>query len=156
MIQQKSPEAPVYPIGTVARLLGVSVHTLRMYERKGLILPYHAESGHRLYSEKDVERLQCIRATINVEKISIEGIKRVLTMIPCWAIMNCPSSDREKCPAYTGHSGPCWVVRAKVPFCANRTCRDCLVYTDLAECSKVKEKIKDLLGTHPQLQKSET
>ena len=150
MIQGQSPDAPIYPIGAVARLLGVSVHTLRMYEREGLILAYHAESGHRLYSQRDVERLQCIRATINVEKISIEGIKRVLTMIPCWVIMNCPETELEACPAYTGHSGPCWSLREKIPFCQSRSCRQCHVYTDLSECGKIKEKMKSLLETRQQ------
>jgi len=150
MIQGQSSDTPIYPIGAVARLLGVSVHTLRMYEREGLILAHHAESGRRLYSQRDVERLECIRSTITVEKISIEGIKRVLTMIPCWAIIGCPKSELEVCPAYTGHSGPCWSIREKVPFCQSRSCRECHVYTDLSECSKIKEKMKSLLKTRQQ------
>jgi MerR family transcriptional regulator/heat shock protein HspR len=155
MIQRQSRDTALYPIGTAARLLGVSVHTLRMHERKGLILPHHAETGYRLYSENDMERLRCIRTTINVYKVSIEGIKRVLTLIPCWAIMSCPQSDRGLCPAYSGHSEPCWNVRAKVPFCRNRACRECPVYTDLADCSRIKEKVRDLLNTYQPPQKSE-
>ena len=51
-------EEPLYPIGTAARMLNVSVHTLRLYEREGLILPHRKDTGHRLYSNADIERVQ--------------------------------------------------------------------------------------------------
>lgn len=51
MNKPTSQDTPLYPIGTAARMLGVSVHTLRMYERKGLIIPHHAESNQRLYTD---------------------------------------------------------------------------------------------------------
>ena len=39
----------------VATLTGLSAHTLRYYEREGLVDPIgRAESGHRRYSERDV------------------------------------------------------------------------------------------------------
>jgi DNA-binding transcriptional MerR regulator len=39
----------------VATLTGLSAHTLRYYEREGLLDPVsRAESGHRRYSERDV------------------------------------------------------------------------------------------------------
>jgi hypothetical protein len=33
-------DQPVYTIGIVAKLLGISIPTLRMYEREGLIIPH--------------------------------------------------------------------------------------------------------------------
>jgi DNA-binding transcriptional MerR regulator len=47
-------------IGEVAARTGLSVHALRFYERDGLLLcPVHrATSGHRAYTEDDVEWLQ--------------------------------------------------------------------------------------------------
>ncbi|MDE3059313.1 MAG: MerR family transcriptional regulator, partial [Bacteroidota bacterium] len=44
-----------------AQLVGISVHTLRMYEIEGLIIPFKKDSGQRLYSDLDVERLKCLR-----------------------------------------------------------------------------------------------
>jgi len=154
MFHEQPHSTPLFTIGTVARLLGVSVHTLRMYERKGLVLPMHAESGHRLYSQHDLDRLKCIRSAINVDKISIEGIRRVFTLIPCWAIVNCPAGDRDACPAYTGHCGPCWTAGEKGNFCRERQCRECEVYVKFAECGSVKDKVKELLNPHPTSQKS--
>ncbi|KAF0152001.1 MAG: MerR family transcriptional regulator [Ignavibacteria bacterium] len=66
---------PIYSISTAVLLLHISVHTLRMYEREGLIIPFKRASKQRLYSRADIERLECIRTTINQMKIGINGIK---------------------------------------------------------------------------------
>lgn len=54
-------------IADAARETGVSVHTLRYYERAGLIDGVdRAASGHRRYGEEDlawIEVLRCLRAT---------------------------------------------------------------------------------------------
>jgi DNA-binding transcriptional MerR regulator len=54
-------------IAEAAELSGVSAHTLRYYERAGLIGGVdRAASGHRRYSEDDlawIHTLQCLRAT---------------------------------------------------------------------------------------------
>jgi MerR family transcriptional regulator/heat shock protein HspR len=36
---------PIFPISTAAKLLNISVHTLRMYEREGLFIPYKKDSN---------------------------------------------------------------------------------------------------------------
>ncbi|MDA3972759.1 MerR family transcriptional regulator [Enterococcus thailandicus] len=43
-----------YRIGEFSKLTGFSEHTLRFYEKKGLISPRRNESNLRLYSEEDV------------------------------------------------------------------------------------------------------
>src|SRR5688572_4092735 len=46
-------------ISDAARLSGVSAHTLRYYERAGLLDPIdRAASGHRRYAEEDLARIQ--------------------------------------------------------------------------------------------------
>jgi MerR family transcriptional regulator, thiopeptide resistance regulator len=50
-----------YPVGTVARMAGVTVRTLHHYDAIGLLSPTgRAENGYRRYSEADLERLQRI------------------------------------------------------------------------------------------------
>ena len=56
MTTQPAHDTPLYSIGTAARVLGISVHTMRMYERSGLIVPFIRETNQRLYSERDIER----------------------------------------------------------------------------------------------------
>lgn len=50
------------PIGAVTRLTGINDHTLRKWEsRYGLVVPTRSETGRRLYSSADVERLLIVR-----------------------------------------------------------------------------------------------
>lgn len=135
------------PIGEVAKLLGVSVATLRLYERDGLIIPLRKESGHRLFSASDIRRLRCIRATINDLKISIEGMKRMLALIPCWSVLQCPEDLRETCPAFTATDSPCWMVNDKVWECRTADCRQCVVYQE-SDCSTLKQTISHYTARH--------
>lgn len=51
-----------YPIGVVARRTGLSKDVLRVWEsRYAVVRPARSESGRRLYSEKDIERLTLLR-----------------------------------------------------------------------------------------------
>jgi DNA-binding transcriptional MerR regulator len=50
---------PALTIQQVAQQTGLSVHTLRYYERNGLLEPVdRASSGHRRYSEEDMARIE--------------------------------------------------------------------------------------------------
>ena len=140
-------DQPVYSIGTVARMLGVSVFTLRMYEREGLLISFKAESNQRRYSESDIERLKCIRKAINEEKFSIPAIRAIYSMIPCWEIVRCTEVDRAGCPAYKGHSQPCWTYEHKNSACGNQACRECPVYRHITDCGKIKASITNIPRT---------
>ncbi len=137
-------EKPKYKISETAKILGISIHTLRMYEREGLIIPYKKSTNQRLYSDKDIERLKCIRNAINVEKISIEGIKRIFSLIPCWAVTNCSVNDIKNCSAITSSINPCWTLEHKNNICADRDCRECDVYNLFNNCETIKSKLVDL------------
>src|SRR5262245_52824344 len=57
------PMGKVLSIGEAAKLAGVSVQTLRHYDKLGLLAPSHlSAAGYRRYSERDCERLRLIRA----------------------------------------------------------------------------------------------
>ncbi|MCW8805710.1 MAG: MerR family transcriptional regulator [Ignavibacteriaceae bacterium] len=144
MLTQKSTE-PLYTISTAARLLGISIPTLRMYENEGLIIPFKKSSSHRLYSDVDLERIRCLRNTINVNKMGLESIRRMLALIPCWAIVNCSEKDRKNCEAFTDFGKPCWMHNHKNNTCSDRDCRECEVYNSFSDCSSLKEKLKELI-----------
>lgn len=135
-------DEPVYSISAAAELLGISVHTLRMYEKENLILVSKNKSNQRRYSQSDLERIRCLRNAINIDKISIEGIKRILSLIPCWEIINCSEKERKNCNAFNGHLKPCWIYQHKNDPCSSKKCRECEVYNIYADCSKIKEMIK--------------
>lgn len=135
---------PVYSISAAAKLLNISVHTLRMYEREGLIIPFKKESNQRRYSDADIERLKCIRGAINESKISINGIKTIYSLIPCWELIKCSEQDRSICSAYNQHSEPCWKEKHKGTVCQNKNCRECTVYVKYSQCGEIKELIKSI------------
>ncbi|MCK9210104.1 MAG: MerR family transcriptional regulator [Ignavibacteriaceae bacterium] len=138
-------DKPKYTISTAAKLSGISIHTLRMYEREGLIIPYKKSSNQRLYTDRDLERVKCIRHTINEDKINIEGIRRVVSLIPCWAIVKCNENSRKTCEAFNGHTKPCWMINHENNFCTGKDCRECEVYHSFGSCESIKSKLKELL-----------
>ena len=136
---------PIYPIRIAAKLLNISVHTLRMYEKENLIIPFKKSTSHRLYSKSDIDRIKCIRSAINESKISINGIKTIYSMMPCWELMKCSGKDRNNCRAYHLQGGPCWVVKGEDTVCAAKDCRNCSVYKDFGECESIKKFIRSKL-----------
>lgn len=131
-----------YKISEAAEKLGISIHTIRMYEKEGLILPHKYFSNQRFYTEEDIHRIQCIRRAINESKISIRGLKALYSMIPCWEIVQCSEEDRKVCPAYISTTKPCWISKGKITSCSIKDCRECEVYKSLSDCTKIKEVIK--------------
>src|SRR3954471_1206630 len=56
-----------YRTGVAARLAGLPVETLRVWERRyGVVGPPTSERGHRLYSADDVSRLALLRQLVEL------------------------------------------------------------------------------------------
>ncbi|HST09119.1 MAG TPA: heavy metal-responsive transcriptional regulator [Terriglobales bacterium] len=69
-MKQKSPANPssgTLRSGALAKMIGVSPDTLRLYERKGLLSPpIRSANGYRCYSLQSVARVQMIRAAVSI------------------------------------------------------------------------------------------
>lgn len=139
-----SREEPIYSISTAAKLLGISVPTLRVYEKEGLIIPYKTEGNQRHYSQADLERVECIRTAINEKKISINGIKAIYSLIPCWEVVHCSDEDRSDCGAYNSDEKPCWTFEHPNTICEDKSCRDCVVYKNHSNCGNIKDLLKNI------------
>lgn len=50
-----------YAIGEFSSITGVSIYTLRYYEKENLIAPERKENGRRLYSDGDISWIQFIK-----------------------------------------------------------------------------------------------
>ena len=67
-----------YRIGDVAKIVDLSVHTLRFYEKEGLLGKIQRdENGRRFYSDKDVELIEVIEC-LKKTGMSLEEIKKYI------------------------------------------------------------------------------
>lgn len=68
----------VVPIREVSRLTGVNSITLRAWERRyGLLKPQRTESGHRLYTQADIQRVKDVQAWL-VRGLAVSQVKDIL------------------------------------------------------------------------------
>lgn len=119
-------DMPLYPIGIVAELIGITEQTLRLYEKHGLIKPAR-RNKNRYFSDNNIKWLSCIRDLIHTKKISIEGIKKLLEYAPCWEIKDCPEEKRGSCTATVDRAKPCWELNRSI--CRKSgLCDECVVY----------------------------
>jgi MerR family transcriptional regulator/heat shock protein HspR len=129
-----------YKIGEVARMLEISVETIRMYEREGILLVEKTESGQRQFSEDDLLWIGCIRRLIKEKGLNIEGIRRLLALLPCWNLRPCSDEERKICPALLGATQPCWTMKDIIPeSCRTDDCHTCNVYQSAIHCDNLKK-----------------
>ncbi|MEB0044297.1 MULTISPECIES: MerR family transcriptional regulator [unclassified Pseudomonas] len=85
----------LFPIREVARLTGINPVTLRAWERRyGLIQPTRTESGHRLYSMADVERVRSILGWIE-RGVAVSKVGKILAKsAPLQALSHIIPDDR--------------------------------------------------------------
>jgi MerR family transcriptional regulator, heat shock protein HspR len=73
-------ERGVFMISVAAELAHMHPQTLRMYEARGLIEPQRSAKNTRLYSQRDVERLQHIQRLTTELGLNLAGVEIVLEM----------------------------------------------------------------------------
>jgi len=71
---------PCYVISVAARILGIQTHTLRYYEKKGIIEPSRSQGNIRLYSRKDIGRLRLMKTLIDNLGVNPAGAEIILRM----------------------------------------------------------------------------
>ena len=81
----KNPPAPLMRSGTVARLAGLPVTTLRVWERRyAVVAPPKTGTGQRLYTTEDVQRLKLLRQLTQrgygIGTITNQSLERLRTL----------------------------------------------------------------------------
>ena len=71
---------PRYVISVTARMLGIQTHTLRYYERIGIIEPARSRGNIRLYSEKDVTQIRRAQTLMNDLGVNLAGVEVIMRM----------------------------------------------------------------------------
>jgi len=78
-MNEPGPAAGVYTISVAAELAGVTIRSLRLYERRGLLAPARTTGGTRRFSQDDLHRLRRI-AELVADGVNLTGIGKILDL----------------------------------------------------------------------------
>jgi MerR family transcriptional regulator/heat shock protein HspR len=76
----RQQDEPRYVISIAARMLGMQTHTLRYYEKIGIIEPIRTQGNIRLYSDSDLTRLRQAKTLMEELGINLAGAEVILRM----------------------------------------------------------------------------
>ena len=72
---------PRYVISIAARMVGVRTHTLRYYERVGIVEPSRSRGNIRLYSEGDIAQLRRVKTLMDDLGVNLAGVEVIMRMV---------------------------------------------------------------------------
>ena len=75
-----SPDEPVYVISVVSKLVSIPVWTLRQLDKAGVVCPARIGKKSRLYSLKDVKKLEYVHFLMEQKHVNISGIRIIVEM----------------------------------------------------------------------------
>ncbi|RYL92228.1 MerR family transcriptional regulator [Sporolactobacillus sp. Y61] len=84
---------PLFSMGIVQKLTGLSARQIRYYEENELIHPERSAGNRRVFSFNDVDRLLDIKSLLD-EGVNLAGIRRVLSEKPVHP--NRPADAKKK------------------------------------------------------------
>jgi len=68
-------------ISVAARILDIHTHTLRYYEKIGVIEPYRSRGNIRLYSDRDIALLQKVKSLVDDMGVNLPGVEVILRLM---------------------------------------------------------------------------
>ena len=80
-MNREKPTEPRYVISIAAKMLDMQTHTLRYYEKVGIITPHRSRGNIRLYSDMDISLLQKVKALTDDMGINLPGVEVILRMM---------------------------------------------------------------------------
>ena len=72
---------PRYVISIAARMVGVRMHTLRYYEKIGIVEPSRSRGNIRLYSEGDIAQLRRVKTLMDDLGVNLAGVEVIMRMV---------------------------------------------------------------------------
>jgi DNA-binding transcriptional MerR regulator len=116
--QQLAAERPSYRSGAVARLTGIPVETLRVWERRyNIVGPRQSAKGQRLYSPAEVTRLTVIKKLVDsgyaIGSIAALGLEALQPMLE-EAVLATPRAAGFSATGTTGTMGTIAPLRVAV------------------------------------------
>lgn len=66
-----------YYIGKVSEITGIPSHILRYWEKEfSFLKPMRDQKGHRIYTQKEIEKINQIKTLVYSEGYKIQGVKK--------------------------------------------------------------------------------
>jgi MerR family transcriptional regulator/heat shock protein HspR len=75
-----SPDEPVYVISVVSKLVDIPIWTLRQLDKAGVVCPKRIGKKSRLYSMRDVRRLEYVHYLMEEKRVNVRGVKVIIEM----------------------------------------------------------------------------
>lgn len=75
-----SPDEPVYVISVVSKLVSLPSWTLRQLDKAGIVCPKRIGKKSRLYSLKDIKKLEYVHYLMHQKRVNVRGIKIIFEM----------------------------------------------------------------------------
>lgn len=77
MIEERTQ---LYTIKAAAQLVGLHEQSLRLYERRGLIMPRRSKGNIRRYSPADIEQIRFIKRLIDDLGVNLAGVEVIIQL----------------------------------------------------------------------------
>ncbi len=77
---QISPDEPVYVISVASKLVDLPIWTLRQLDKAGVVCPRRIGKKSRLYSLKDVKKLEYVHYLMEEKRVNISGVRIIVEM----------------------------------------------------------------------------
>jgi MerR family transcriptional regulator/heat shock protein HspR len=81
MNKERFDTEPRYVISVAARMLDMQTHTLRYYEKIGIIEPHRSRGNIRLYSDRDIALIQRVKSLVDDMGVNLPGVEVILRMM---------------------------------------------------------------------------
>ena len=76
------PEAPLFIISVVSRMVNIPVWTLRKLDEMDVVKPKRVGKKTRCYSHVQIKKLSYVHYLMEEKNVNISGIKMILEMNP--------------------------------------------------------------------------
>ncbi|MFP4497181.1 MAG: MerR family transcriptional regulator [Vulcanimicrobiota bacterium] len=120
---------PIYSMRMASKLTDVEPNLIRIYEKQGMVKPYRDPgNNYRYFTLDEINWINRIKYLIHKKGLTIESIKWMLTLVPCWVMNQCGQPDKEKCISYSDTNIPCWLDEKKDKKCGSKHCYNCVTY----------------------------
>lgn len=80
-MKDSAENEPRYVISIAARMVGVQTHTLRYYEKVGIVEPSRSRGNIRLYSERDIAYLRRVKTLMDDMGVNLAGVEVIMRMV---------------------------------------------------------------------------